>query len=181
MRFPSIFRGDITTLKVDAIVNAANSSLLGGGGVDGAIHRAAGSQLLEECRSLNGCTVGEAKITDGHDLQAAWVIHTVGPVWYGGGRDEAALLRNCYRGCFKLVTENNINSIAFPAISTGAYRYPLELAAEIAISVALEFLGTAGSGDKCVIFVGFTPASLEAYQNVAKVVLGYEFALHSGD
>ncbi len=130
-----IVTGDITRLKMDAIVNAANSSLHGGGGVDGAIHRAAGPALLAYCRSLGGCPAGEARITPGFDLPAAWVIHTVGPIWHGGGEGESALLRACYENCLRLAREQGIRSIAFPCISTGAYAYPKEQAAEIALDV----------------------------------------------
>ena len=126
--------GDITRLEVDAIVNAANSSLLGGGGVDGAIHRAAGPGLRKECEGLGGCPTGEARITAGHALPAKNVIHAVGPVWSGGNRGEAELLKNCYRHCFELARENNVRSIAFPAISTGAYRFPKKEAARIAVA-----------------------------------------------
>ena len=174
----SIFLGDITSLKVDAIVNAANSALLGGGGVDGAIHRAAGPKLLEECRTLNGCAVGEAKITDGYELPATWVIHTVGPVWVGGNRNEETLLQSCYRSCFDLMVENDIHSIAFPAISTGAYRYPLDRAAAIAISEAQEFLKRSDSEEKNIVFVGFNSTSIEAYQTAAREILGRELELY---
>ena len=133
-----VIQGDITTLQVDAIVNAANSSLLGGGGVDGAIHRAAGPALLEACRALHGCATGEAKITPGFALPARYVIHTVGPVWQGGGHDEAALLERCYRRSFDLALAQALRTIAFPAISTGVYGYPKEPAARIALDVMRE-------------------------------------------
>jgi O-acetyl-ADP-ribose deacetylase len=147
-------RGDITALDADVIVNAANPSLLGGGGVDGAIHRAAGPGLLAECRTLGGCATGEAKITRGHQLRARHVIHTVGPIWRGGGAGEAGLLARCYGACLSLAVAHDLRAIAFPAISTGVYGFPRELAAEIAIDETHRFL----QGDtllKQVIFVAF--------------------------
>lgn len=136
----SVYRGDITKMGVDAIVNAANPTLLGGGGVDGAIHRAAGPELLAECRSLHGCAVGRAKITAGYGLPAPFVIHTVGPIWEGGNQNEGQKLRACYRNSLKLALDYQLTTVAFPAISTGAYGYPKAEATEIAVDTALKFL-----------------------------------------
>ncbi len=157
-----IHKGDITKLKVDAIVNAANTSLLGGGGVDGAIHRAAGKELLEECKTLKGCKTGESKITKGYNLPAIYVIHTVGPVWNGGKHNENELLANCYRNSLKLAVENGIKSIAFPAISTGVYRFPLERATKIAIDEVTKFLNDDDEIEK-VIFVAFDEQTYNYY------------------
>jgi O-acetyl-ADP-ribose deacetylase len=140
---PTVIRaiqGDITTLAVDAVVNAANSTLLGGGGVDGAIHYAAGPELLDECRRLGGCPTGEARLTRGYRLPARWIIHTVGPVWKGGTRGEAMLLAACYENSLRLAADNQFRSVAFPAISTGAYAYPLKLATEVAVASVRAFL-----------------------------------------
>jgi O-acetyl-ADP-ribose deacetylase (regulator of RNase III) len=147
-----IVRGDITKLQVGAIVNAANSTLLGGGGVDGAIHRAAGPELLAECRTLGGCEPGEAKITRGYHLPARFVIHTVGPIWDDGKHQEAETLANCYRNSLRLAVEKGIKTIAFPAISCGAYGYPIQAAARIATNTTREFLANTDKIDK-VIFV----------------------------
>ena len=158
----TVIQGDITRLQVDAIVNAANCSLLGGGGVDGAIHRASGPRLLEECRSLGGCETGEAKVTGGHNLPARWVIHTVGPVWRGGDRAEDELLARCYRSCFALAERYSMRTIAFPAISTGAYGFPLERATSIAVTETSEFLGTNVTVER-VTFVGFSEPAYRRY------------------
>lgn len=159
-----IIMGDITKLKVDAIVNAANSSLLGGGGVDGAIHRAAGPELLDECRNLNGCNTGEAKITKGYRLPADWVIHTVGPIWRGGGNNEEDLLALCYRNSLELAAEKGIKTIAFPSISTGVYRFPIEKASKIAVKEINNFLK---SNDyiKKVIMVCFNENTYKKYSD----------------
>ena len=157
-----IVTGDITQLAVDAIVNAANESLLGGGGVDGAIHRAAGPDLLEECRRIGGCPTGEARITRGYRLPARHVIHTVGPVWRGGGQGEPHLLAACYRNSFALATQHGIGSIAFPAISTGIYGYPLRPATAIAMHEAREWLAR-GLHPACIVFCCFSAEAAEAY------------------
>ena len=155
--------GDITKLKVDAIVNAANTTLLGGGGVDGAIHRAAGPELLVECCRIGGCPTGEARITKAYRLPAKHVIHTVGPVWRGGKTNEEELLRNCYRNSMKLADENGIKTIAFPSISTGAYGFPIERAAPIALQVVHENLQTLKSLEK-VIFMCFSQSDYDVYE-----------------
>jgi len=154
--------GDITKVKVDAIVNAANKTLLGGGGVDGAIHRAAGPELLEECRTLNGCETGQAKITKGYRLHAKYVIHTVGPIWRGGNAREDELLASCYSSSLKLAVENNIKTIAFPSISTGAYSFPVKRAAEIAIKEIARFLQDNESIEN-VLMVCFDEKTMDAY------------------
>jgi O-acetyl-ADP-ribose deacetylase (regulator of RNase III) len=160
-----IIRGDITKLDVDAIVNAANTTLLGGGGVDGAIHRAAEPELLAECRTLGGCRPGEAKITRGYRLPARFVIHTVGPIWRGGKRGEPETLANCYRSSLQLAVENGIKTIAFPAISCGAYGYPIADAAQIAVKTVRDFLATADRIDK-VTFVLWGDDIYDAYRRL---------------
>jgi O-acetyl-ADP-ribose deacetylase (regulator of RNase III) len=155
--------GDITQQRVDAIVNAANTTLLGGGGVDGAIHRAAGPELLAECRILGGCATGQAKITRGYKLPAKWVIHTVGPVWHDGSHSEDELLASCYRSCFALVEQHGIKTVAFPCISTGAYGFPMDRAARIAVRETKSFLERNQSVGK-VILVCFGASALEIYK-----------------
>ena len=158
-------QGDITKLAVDAIVNAANTSLLDGGGVDGAIHRAAGPQLLEECRKLNGCKTGQAKITLGYKLPAKHVIHTAGPVWRGGSNGEEARLENCYRNSLKLAADHNLATIAFPAISTGVYSYPLCQATEVAVRTARQFIATPTSLTE-IIFCCYSLGDLKIYEEI---------------
>lgn len=171
-------RGDITLEKADAIVNAANSSLLGGGGVDGAIHRAGGEVLQSECRQIRarqgGCKVGEAVITAGGNLPARWVIHTVGPTWRGGGHGEEDLLRSCYRSCLRIAREHQANSVAFPSISTGRYRYPIELAAAVAIEAAAADIAN-HSTPLLVRFVLFSQDDYDTYRRILS-----EFTLRSG-
>jgi O-acetyl-ADP-ribose deacetylase len=157
-------QGDITKQQVDAIVNAANTSLLGGGGVDGAIHRAAGPELLAACRKLHGCSTGEAKATPGFNLPAKWVFHAVGPVWHGGDHNEAILLASCYRRCLELAREHQARSIAFPAISTGVYSFPSDRAARIAVETIRSHVDP--SGVQTVTFVCFNSETLEIYNKL---------------
>jgi O-acetyl-ADP-ribose deacetylase len=160
-----LVRDDITTLDVDAIVNAANSSLLGGGGVDGAIHRAAGPRLLEECRRLGGCPTGEVRLTRGYDLRARWIIHAVGPVWRGGGNDEEALLASCYCNALRLATERGFASLAVPAISCGVYGFPIPRACRIALHEITRVLATSAQPDR-VLLVAFDPAVHREYERL---------------
>ncbi len=159
---------DITTQRVDAIVNAANTSLMGGGGVDGAIHRAAGPGLLAECRTLGGCPTGEARITKGYDLPATWVIHTAGPIWHGGTHGENELLARCYRSCFALAARHAVRTIAFPAISTGIYGFPLERATRIAVTETTRFL----ADDTEIEEVRFVCFGMETYRVYQAIVTG---------
>jgi len=158
-------QADITTLAVDAIVNAANSSLLGGGGVDGAIHRKAGPDLLHECRLLDGCKTGDAKLTKGYDLPAKFIIHTVGPVWNGGGKGEAEKLASCYRRCLEIAAEHSLKSIVFPSISTGIYGYPIEHAARVAVETVGAFLAE-NAAEIEVTFCCYSMRDLEVYRSV---------------
>jgi O-acetyl-ADP-ribose deacetylase (regulator of RNase III) len=160
-----LIKGDITLSDVDVVVNAANRSLLGGGGVDGAIHRAAGPDLLKECERLNGCETGQSKLTKGYGLKAKFVIHTVGPVWHGGSKDENALLASCYQTSLSLARENKLKTIAFPGISTGAYAFPKELAARIAVNETKIFLNKYKYPEK-VIFVTYDDESFEIYSKI---------------
>jgi len=166
----NVIEGDITQLSVDAIVNAANTSLLGGGGVDGAIHRAAGPGLLAECRGLNGCETGDAKITQGYNLPADWVIHTVGPVWRDGNHGEETLLASCYYRSLELAKQNNIRNIAFPAISTGAYRFPPERAARIAVGTVKQVLEEKTTIEKA-IFVCFSKQSSNHHRQAVQEII----------
>jgi len=167
--------GNITAQAVEAVVNAANNSLLGGGGVDGAIHAAAGPELLEACRRLGGCETGAAKITPGFRLAARWVLHTVGPVWRGGRQGEAELLARCYRSCLALAAERGLTTLAFPAISTGVYGYPAGPAAGLAVGVTRRFLaGPAGRAIRRVRFVCFTEGALEHYREALREAAGEE-------
>jgi O-acetyl-ADP-ribose deacetylase (regulator of RNase III) len=163
----AVFKGDITKQSVDAIVNAANNSLLGGGGVDGAIHRAAGPELLEECKKLHGCQTGQAKITKGYRLPAKWVIHTVGPVWHGGDRDEDRLLASCYKSSLLLAAQHDVKTVAFPSISTGVYRFPVERAAQIAVSEIQSFLASHTSMEK-IVMVCFDENTFQIYSRTAE-------------
>jgi O-acetyl-ADP-ribose deacetylase (regulator of RNase III) len=166
-----VVQGDITRLAVDAIVNAANSSLLGGGGVDGAIHRAAGPELLSECRTLGGCPTGEAKITGGYNLPARYVVHTVGPVWRGGNQDEERLLASCYRNSLALAVQHGVRSIAFPSISTGAYGFPIRRASGIALKEIVRFLDTDDTIDS-VMAVCFSQPDYRTYLDVYEALFG---------
>lgn len=165
MAIIDVIKADITSLEVEAIVNAANTSLLGGGGVDGAIHRAAGPELLEECRLLNGCKTGEAKITKGYNLKSKFVIHTVGPIWRGGVQDEEALLKACYLNSLEIAKNHYVKTIAFPSISTGIYGFPIDKAAKIAISVVKNF-GLENLLPEKIIFVCFSDSDFQTYSDL---------------
>ncbi|MCQ2437246.1 MAG: O-acetyl-ADP-ribose deacetylase [Clostridia bacterium] len=165
----NIVLADITTLAVDAIVNAANETLLGGGGVDGAIHRAAGPELKEECRTLNGCETGDAKLTRGYNLPAKYVIHTVGPVWYGGDLEEDEKLASCYRRSLEIAVENGFKTIAFPSISTGVYRFPVGLAAEVAVETIRAFEKAHPEVDMELTFAMFDKGTMINYQKAAGI------------
>ena len=167
----AVVEGDITKQEVDAIVNAANTTLLGGGGVDGAIHRASGPDLLEECRKLNGCETGQAKLTKGYRLKAKWIIHTVGPVWRDGKHGEDELLANCYRNSLALAHQHSLHTVAFPAISTGVYSFPLERATRIALTETSRFLEKNAMPEK-VIFVCFGQAAYDCYLKTLREIVG---------
>ncbi len=164
----SVIQGDITKIAVDAIVNAANTSLLGGGGVDGAIHRAAGPELLEACRALGGCPTGQARVTKGYRLPTKWVIHTVGPVWYGGDHNEPALLAMCYRNCLAVLRQHDIRTLAFPSISTGAFGYPVEKAARVAVTEVGHYL-TTDSAVEHIYFMCFDRLTFDTYRQLLSV------------
>ena len=166
----NLHHGDITKIKVDAIVNAANKSLLGGGGVDGAIHQAAGKELLQECRTLNGCETGEAKITKAYRLAAKYIIHTVGPIWHGGSHNEVNLLASCYRNSLELAIKNNVKTIAFPNISTGIYMFPKQKAAEIAIQEVILFLKEHSEIQE-VIFIAYDYSNYTIYNDILNLTL----------
>jgi O-acetyl-ADP-ribose deacetylase len=165
-----IEKSDITTYSIDCIVNAANKSLLGGGGVDGAIHRAAGSKLFEECKILNGCETGEAKLTKGYNLPARYIIHTVGPVWRGGNHQEDQLLKNCYLNSLSLATENGFRQIAFPAISTGVYGYPADLAANVALSAVVAFFKNKTTSLESCFISCFDNKTMQVYSETIKLL-----------
>jgi O-acetyl-ADP-ribose deacetylase (regulator of RNase III) len=165
-----IIQADITKVKTDAIVNAANRTLLGGGGVDGAIHRTAGPELVKECATLGGCETGKAKITKGYNLPAKFVIHTVGPVWYGGKNSEEKLLADCYTNCLLLAKEKNLKSIAFPSISTGAYRFPIEQACPIALNTVKKFLKAYPDVFEKITFVLFSAEDLRVYKQNFEII-----------